>query len=384
MTTTFCPASLVDTAPSPHLVAERLNDGSATPRLSTAAALGLPTMPPLPEPGDPLAPLRGRSIPMLALHDRIRRIATTDATVLISGETGTGKELVARAVHGLGSRRAGAFVALNCGAVSGSLVESELFGHERGSFTGANLRRNGVFSQAHQGTLFLEEFTEMALDLQVRLLRVLETGTFQRIGGEETLQVDVRILAATHRDLSEQVSRGVFRQDLLYRLNTATVVVPPLRERTEDIEPLARHFLDEASRAIGTSARDFSLEALARLRAYAWPGNVRELRNVIERAVLVADGGAIGPDDLGDRVAASGASSSRIDSQPGAMAAAIGAVAPTGEHLDFRDRIRAIETDLILDALKKANGNQTEAARILRMPLRTLVHKLKAYGLRSE
>lgn len=358
MTTTFCPASLVDTAPSPHLVAERLNDGSATPRLSTAAALGLPTMPPLPEPGDPLAPLHGRSIPMLALHDRIRRIATTDATVLISGETGTGKELVARAVHGLGSRRAGAFVALNCGAVSGSLVESELFGHERGSFTGANRRHHGVFSQAHQGTLFLDEVTEMALDLQVRLLRVLETGTFQRIGGEETLQVDVRILAATNQDPLAAVRAGRLREDLYYRLQVLPLPLPPLRHRDGDVELLARHFLAELNRRHATD-KTFTPAALQSLCRHSWPGNVRELAHFVEHAYLMADGQLEAKELRSDRL-------------PQA--------APESVEVRVGMSVAAAERQLVLATMRHCHGNKTSASLLLGISLKTLYCRLNLYA----
>jgi two-component system response regulator AtoC len=313
-----------------------------------------------------------------------RRLGPSNVPVLILGETGSGKEIIARRLHDESPRREAPLRAINCGAIPSALLPSVLFGHERGAFTGADVRTLGLFEQAHGGTVFLDEVGELSAAAQAALLRVLETKRLTRVGGSEELEVDVRILAATHRDLPEQVARGVFRQDLFYRLNTVTVSVPPLRERTEDIEPMARHFLEEASRNAGSPVRDFDADALARLRAYGWPGNVRELRNVIERAVLVAEGTVLRPVDLGDRVSASGASAGS-QAPPSAMAAAIGALdAPTGESLDFRDRIRGIETELILDALKKAQGNQTEAARILRMPLRTLVHKLKSYGIRHE
>lgn len=311
----------------------------------------------------------------------VRRLGPSQVPVLITGETGSGKEIIARRLHEESPRRDGTLRAINCGAIAATLLPSVLFGHERGAFTGAEARAMGLFEQAQGGTVFLDEVGELSSAAQAALLRVLETKRLTRVGGTEEIEVDVRIVAATHRNLPDQVAKGVFREDLFYRLNTATVNVPALRERLEDIEPLARHFLDEATRTIGSSVRDFDADALARLRAYAWPGNVRELRNVIERAVLVAEGQVLTAIDLGDRVSASGASAERSET---AMAAAIGAMAPTGEHLDFRDRIRAIETELILDALKKAQGNQTEAARILRMPLRTLVHKLKSYGLRGE
>jgi DNA-binding NtrC family response regulator len=306
-----------------------------------------------------------------------RKVAGSNVPVLILGETGTGKEVVARRIHEESARREGPLRAINCGAIPAPLLASVLFGHERGAFTGADSRTAGLFEQAHGGTVFLDEVGELSSEAQAALLRVLETKRLMRVGGTEEVEVDARIVAATHRDLPERVAGGTFRQDLFYRLNTLTITVPPLRDRPADVEPLARQFLEDAARSTGSPVRDLDADALARLRAYAWPGNVRELRNVIERAALVADGPVLRTADLGDRVAAAGATLA-----PTAVAAAVGALA-AGEDLDFRERMKAIETELIVDALKKAQGNQTEAAKILRMPLRTLVHKLKAYGIRS-
>ena len=241
--------------------------------------------------------LIGASRAMQGVYDLIAKVARTDATVLLTGETGTGKEVVAQTIHRLSRRHKEPFVAVNCGAVSATLIESELFGHERGSFTGADRTHKGVFEQAHRGTLFLDEITEMPVELQVRLLRVLETGTLTRVGGTETLRVDVRVIAATNRRREEAVAAGTLREDLLYRLNVFPIALPPLREREDDVELLAKHFLAELNRAEG-AGKQLTRAALARLRAHAWPGNVRELRNVVQRAFIVAE------DDDRRRVAA--------------------------------------------------------------------------------
>ena len=228
------------------------------------------------------------STPMQQVYDRIARVAPTDASVMISGESGTGKELVAETIHRLSRRAHRPFIAINCGAISATLIESELFGHERGSFTGADRQRKGVFERAHQGSLFLDEISEMPLDLQVKLLRVLETGTFMRVGGERLITVDVRVIAASNRNLDESVAQGKFRADLLYRLRVVPVDLPPLRERGDDILALTDYFLDDFSSANGEK-KNLSPSALAGVRAYAWPGNVRELRNAHAAGYIPAE-----------------------------------------------------------------------------------------------
>jgi DNA-binding NtrC family response regulator len=311
---------------------------------------------------------------MLSLYDTVARVARSAAPVLIVGETGTGKELVARAIHDGSARAGGPLRSLNCGAIPATLVESTLFGHEKGAFTGADQRRPGLFEGASGGTAFLDEIGELPPPAQAALLRVLETKRLSRVGSAEEVAVDVRIVAATHRDLEAMCREGRFRLDLLYRLNTITLEVPPLRERRDEIEPLAALFAAEAARESQLQPRRLEPSALELLRAYAWPGNVRELRNVVERAVVIAQGPAITADDLPERV--------RLGEprRPTSPAAAPPEPAP----IEFKDRVRQYETDLILDALRRANGNQTLAAKHLRMPLRTLVHKIKLYGLQKR
>jgi two-component system response regulator AtoC len=237
--------------------------------------------------------LWGRSGAMRRVYDQMAKVARTGAAVLISGESGTGKEIVASTLHELSRRRGEQFLAVNCGAISPKLIESELFGHEKGAFTGADRQRIGLFEQANGGTLFLDEVTEMPLELQVKLLRVLETGSIVRVGSSQTREVDVRIVAATNRDAEKAVEAGTLRADLFYRLNVFPIALPPLRERLEDVELIARHFLAQISSIEGRS-KSFTAEALASLVEYRWPGNVRELRNVVYRAYLMASGSLIG------------------------------------------------------------------------------------------
>jgi PAS domain S-box-containing protein len=233
----------------------------------------------------------GSSPALLRTLREVEQVAATEATVLLLGETGTGKELFARAIHGNGKRHDKALVRLNCGAIPHALIESELFGHEKGAFTGATQRREGRFQLAHGGTLFLDEIGELPIDLQPKLLRVLQEGELEPVGSSRTLSVDVRIIAATHRDLAECVRRGTFREDLYYRLSVFPIVIPPLRDRDGDVDELARVFLEKYARQLGRSFSPLSETALARLRDYAWPGNVRELENVIERGVIVSKNG---------------------------------------------------------------------------------------------
>jgi len=237
--------------------------------------------------------LWGRSAPMRRVYDRMSRVSRTGAAVLITGESGTGKEVVAKTIHDLSRRRGEHFMAVNCGAISPQLIESELFGHEKGSFTGADRQHIGFFERAHGGTLFLDEVTEMPADLQVRLLRVLESGTLLRVGSTQTREVDVRIIAATNKDPQKAVDDGTLRADLFYRLNVFPIEMPPLRDRLDDIGLIADHFLREISSVEGRQ-KSFTPEALAQLGGYRWPGNVRELRNIVYRAYLMAPGSLIG------------------------------------------------------------------------------------------
>jgi DNA-binding NtrC family response regulator len=309
--------------------------------------------------------LIGASSAMQGVYDLLAKVARTDATVLLTGETGTGKEVAAQTIHRLSRRRKEPFVAVNCGAVSASLIESELFGHERGSFTGAERTHKGVFEQAHRGTLFLDEITEMPAELQVRLLRVLETGSLTRVGGTEATRVDVRVIAAANRRAEEAVSAGRLREDLLYRLNVFPIVLPPLRERDDDVERLAGHFLAELNREEG-SDKQFTRAALARLRSHAWPGNVRELRNVVQRAFIVAED-VIGPDALPLR------SSAAAEPEP---------VPGQGLVIHPGTPIAEAERRLILATLEHCDRDKKKAAEVLGISLKTLYNRLNEYGAR--
>jgi DNA-binding NtrC family response regulator len=264
------------------------------------------------------------------------------------------------------------------------LVESVLFGHEQGSFTGADKASKGIFEQADGGTVFLDEVGELAAAAQAALLRVLETKRVTRVGGDREIAVDIRLIAATHRDLDAMVSAAQFREDLLYRLNTVTLRIPPLRERVDEIRPLAERFLKEARKQTGGDVKAFAPEALAALESYAWPGNVRELKNVIERAVALAEGKAIQVADLTERVRGGSRATSATAAPPIAGAAA-DLDADGGDVAgDYREHVRRYEAKLIVQALARANGNQTEAAKQLGLPLRTLVHKIQQYGIKKK
>ncbi len=313
---------------------------------------------------------------MREVYDIVRKVASSTIPVLIQGETGTGKEVVATAIHNASSRRSGPVRAINCGAIPATLIESVLFGHVKGAFTGADRATPGIFEQADGGTVLLDEVGELSQGAQAALLRVLETKRVTRVGGTTEIEVDVRVVAATHQDLHAMTETGAFRLDLLYRINTMQIVVPPLRERQEEIEPFAELFLAEANKACGTNVSVIEVDARRLLREYAWPGNVRELRNVIERAVIVSQDDVITAEDLGGRISSVPEPPTSPTNIPPAMDDGTGDVA-------FKERIRDYETQLILDALRRADGNQTAAAKILQMPLRTLVHKIKSYGIKK-
>ena len=305
-------------------------------------------------------PLIGASAPMQRVYDLIGRVAPTEAGVLITGETGTGKEVVAQTIHALSRRSKQPFVPVDCGAVSANLIESELFGHERGSFTGADRLHKGYFERAHRGTLFLDEITEMPLELQVKLLRVLETSSISRVGGSDSIKVDVRIVAATNRRLEEAVAAGKLRQDLLYRLNVFPIELPPLRERGEDVALLAEHFLAQINAAEGT-AKQFTAAGRARLREHGWPGNLRELKNAVQRAFIMADEGR-GIDIV--PVLATG---------PVAAVVSSDLVFPVGTPLNVAER------QLILATLDQAGGDKRKAASVLHISVNTLYTRLKEY-----
>ncbi|HEY8211712.1 MAG TPA: sigma 54-interacting transcriptional regulator [Myxococcaceae bacterium] len=328
---------------------------------------------------------------MREIFATVRRVAGAAAPVLILGETGVGKELVARALHQRGPRHGQPFKAINCAAMPSSLLESLLFGHEKGAFTGADRAQRGLFEQASGGTVFLDEIGELAPPAQAALLRVLETKRLTRIGSDEEVAVDVRVVAATHRDLEAMTAAGTFRMDLLYRLNTVTLRIPPLRARTVEIPVLADLFLQEAGRVTGVTVTGVSPAAMELLKAYHWPGNVRELRNVVERAVMIAHGSQIQPEDLPEHIrdyeeasipppGAAPASSAREKNPFDARSART--------YAELQDKLKdwtqEKERELLLDALQRHGGNQTEAARALQMPLRTLVHKIRALGLKKK
>lgn len=321
-------------------------------------------------------PLIGASDPMQSVYRQIARVAATPVTVFIQGESGTGKELVARSVHELSRRREQPFLAINCGAISPHLIESEIFGHERGSFTGAERQHQGFFERAHGGTLFLDEVTEMPLSLQVKLLRVLENGTFMRVGSTQLQQTDTRIIAATNRDPAEAVMRGALREDLLYRLNVFPISLPPLRDRASDIPLLAERFLEEMGREEQTSKR-LTPEALRRLQAYPWPGNVRELRNALQRAWVMAHGSQIDEEWLPRLPASSPAPA------PAAPVGAAESAESGGPHLDIRigTPLSEVERQLILATFEYCGQHKERTAALLGISMKTLYNRLKEYKL---
>ncbi len=308
--------------------------------------------------------LVGDSEAMRRLRDQIRKVAATDATVLVVGESGTGKELVARALHDGSRRRDGPFVSVSCAALPEGLLESELFGHERGAFTGAVRRKIGRFELADGGTLFLDEVGEIPPQLQVKLLRVLQERRFERVGGEETIEVDVRLVSATNRDLARAIADGRFREDLYYRLAIVPLALPPLRERPDDVEQLARHFLEAHAGRIGRRVAGFEPAAVAVLRRHAWPGNVRELENVVQQAMVFCESERVRAEDL-----------------PAALREAPAALpVPTGDR-SLTEILEDLERQLVVAAYRKARGVKAEAARLLGIKPSALYYKLEKYGI---
>jgi len=305
--------------------------------------------------------LIAQSPAMQAVLDLVERVAPTDATLLLQGESGTGKEVIAKAVHHASSRAARPFVAVNCGAVPETLLESELFGYVRGAFTGAAATKRGLFEEADGGTLFLDEIAEMPAALQVKLLRTLQSGEVRRLGATQTATIDVRVIAATNGDLAARISQGSFREDLFYRLNVVQVMLPPLRDRREDIPALAEHFLGRAAAKLGRTLR-LSPSALERLLRYPWPGNVRELENAIERAAILARSERIEPDDLPPHVSAG---------------LQLGPSPPLPRQISLADAERAH----ILQTLERFGRNHSGAAEALGIGRTTLWRKLKEYGI---
>jgi DNA-binding NtrC family response regulator len=302
----------------------------------------------------------GGSRPMQAVYDMVGKVAPTDAAVFVRGETGTGKELVAQTLHDMSKRAKQPFVPINCGAVSPTLIESELFGHEKGSFTGADRSHRGHFERAHQGTLFLDEITEMPIELQVKLLRVLETGRVLRVGANEAVQVDVRVIAASNRPPEQAVTEGKLREDLFYRLNVFPIALPPLRDREDDVALLAEHFLEELNKeAKDAPPKAFTKAALDRLRAHGWPGNVRELRNVVQRAYILA------PNDIG------------VDTLPlGVVEERLG----TSLSIRVGTPIEEAERRMILATLEHCAGDKKKASELLKISLKTLYNRLNVYN----
>ena len=299
----------------------------------------------------------GKSRQLQDILALIQKVAPTDSPVFIQGESGTGKEIVANTVWHFSTRKEAPFIALNCAALSENLIESEIFGHEKGAFTSAYQMKHGLVEVADRGTLFLDEIGEMPVGLQAKLLRFLDSGEFRRVGGNKALHVDVRVIAATNKDLPAMIKTGSFREDLYYRLNVINIAIPPLRERKEDITELSRHFLEKFTRKLAKPVRDFTSEALDLLTAYRWPGNVRELENVVERAVIVCESGTIGAEDLS------------IPSYAGI------------EAMSFNPSLEEMEKEYILRVLKETNGNQSKASQLLGIDRKTLYLKLKKYEI---
>ncbi len=311
-------------------------------------------------------PVVATSQPMIDLLELMERAAAYKSTVLLTGESGTGKEVLARAIHAQSPRRDAPFVAVNCGAIPDNLIESELFGHAKGAFTGADRAKRGLFVEADGGTLFLDEIGELPTALQVKLLRVLQEEEIRPVGESKAREVDVRVIAATARDLEAEVRETRFREDLFYRLNVVRLAVPPLRERPKDVPLLVDHFLERLRVALGKPVRSIADDALERLVAYGWPGNVRELENVVERAVILADGERITLRELPENVIS--------PSEPG----------PGGEaDYSLKRARRLAEISAIQRALRATGGNRTHAARLLEISHRALLYKLKEYGIRD-
>jgi two-component system response regulator AtoC len=321
------------------------------------------------DPEGPAARVIGQSVVMRSIVHLAGRIAGLDTTVLITGPSGTGKELMAQTLHSLSKRAAGPLVTINCAAIPENLLESELFGHEKGAFTGAQAARPGKFEQASGGTLFLDEIGDMPLSLQPKLLRAVEQKQVERLGGNQVREVDVRIVAATNQDLEGQVAEKKFREDLYYRLNVAAIHLPRLADRREDIPLLAAHFLQRVNARLGTQLSGFTPEAMQEMLAQDWPGNVRQLANVVERAAIVSEGVVVGAEAV---QRALGRDLHLVPVQVEAGRASL------------KDTLAQVERGLILDALKKAQGRQNEAARLLGLSPTNLWNKLKKHGIKAE
>jgi transcriptional regulator with PAS, ATPase and Fis domain len=309
----------------------------------------------------------------------IDKVADTPSTVLITGESGTGKELIATALHEGSSRRDKPLIKINCAAIPKDLMESELFGYERGAFTGAVTSKPGRFELADTGTLFLDEIGEIPIEMQVKLLRALQESEFERVGGIKTTKVDVRLIAATNRDLESEIETGRFRKDLFYRLNVVPLKLPALRERPSDIPMLATHFVDKYNRRLNKKMEGISPEAMAVLKSYAWPGNIRELENLMERVLLFSDGPFITAKDLPENLRAGPEMA-----PPDAQEIASGTPGETSLKDIVRMKAAELEKDLITKALDETGGNVTRAARLLQISRKSLQTKMKEFGLRDD
>jgi nitrogen regulation protein NR(I) len=333
----------------------------------------------------------GRSEPMQQVFKLIGQLAGSDATALITGESGTGKELVARAIYHHGNRSQQSFLAVNCAAIPEQLLESELFGHERGAFTGATLQRIGKFEQCHRGTLFLDEIGDMTPATQTKILRVLQSGTFERVGGNQPIQVDVRIIAATNRPLEQAVAKRQFREDLFYRLNVVRVQMPALRERKSDIRLLVNYFLRKFAREQQQQPKSVGPGVVKMLEKYHWPGNVRELENIIRRALVVAKGDAILQSDLPAEISGQGSNGGPMATHAVPAEGASNDVSVLARQLFHWARkdpklkvIPAVERELVIQALKESNGNQVHAAKLLGITRATLRKRVEKFGIHRE
>ncbi len=324
----------------------------------------------------------GNSAPIIRLRDMIARVAGSSASVMISGPSGSGKELVARAIHNASTRHKDAFVALNCGAIPGELIESELFGHERGAFTGAHTRRIGRFEEAHRGTLFLDEIGDMRFDMQVKLLRVLEDQIVTRIGGTAALPVDVRIISATHQDVDQAMADGRFREDLFFRLGVVLLHVPDLASRVDDIPLLIEHFQKNRPRALSVR---FDASAITRLMNHSWPGNIRELRNVVERANVLFGGETLSAHDvehlLGNAQIQAVRAKVPVPPSGASIPVPLKVVSNSDQPINLKDMIETMELERITIALGMADGVISEAARLLTLKRTTLIEKMRKYGV---
>lgn len=320
---------------------------------------------------DPYNAIIGRSEKMQAVFDLVEKVADSDSTILITGETGTGKGLVAKAIHQNSNRKNKPFISINCGAIPENLLESELFGHVRGAFTGATVSKSGKFELAHGGTIFLDEIGDMSPDLQVKVLKVLEEGEFEQVGGAKTIKVDVRVIAATHRDLPEEVKNGNFREDLFYRLYVIPIGLPALRDRRSDIPYLASYFIQMYNYKNNKKLDGFSQEVLEIMVHYQWPGNVRELRNVVERLVVLIGSGKISVNDLPKELkAANGYQATQ-------------SLEVTDDGICLNSAVTEFEKDLILQSLEKTKWVKNKAAKLLQLNRTTLVEKIKRHRIQQ-